>query len=510
MNTTLPYYSLLLTLLISLVLLCIPMVFRYTSRFLIGTSVFLVLSLLITSISIGPFISNYGEPDSQNWKFEARAEMLNEGLHTDQMRHPFGYIFLLSTARYLTGNDPSVEHTSAMVLNAILFTGSVIIIFIIALVLFDNIYAALTSGIFYALMSKNWYECLSCEHRIASTFFVLLMILSIIALSRKKSPLLAGVFLLSAIWAIEVRIENVIYYGLTFVFILLNSNRFSKRHISFFVFVYVLGGCMIALIPSFFNTGGDFFKLSFFMRDIPALKSLLLENPIIPAVCMAGLWFGFKRHLRTSAFLIFWFVGISIFWAAAATVTMHREIVYLYAPMALMFGLAIPMLLEYLSSDRTLQKIIISTITISALGFFINQVLHRPDIIQQFAIRQEYDRDIREYLEQLPEGYTVLLRSEYTYAVAPNVINPMPLFDKLYLEELGYKLEAMTPNGIMCFSELSSEYDCQFFELWKRKNDKKGLLYDEDINCLDFDQLGLDGVRTEHRGKYLKAVSLKL
>lgn len=510
MNTTLVYYTTLLAVLSLLIVLCIPMVVRYTARFQPGTLIFLVLTFITISIAVGPFTSNYGDPDSQNWKFEARAQMLNKGIRSEEMRHPFGYIFLLSMAGRTVGNDPGLVHYSAMGLNAAFLIGAVVLVYLISLLFFENAYAAIASGSFFALMSRNWYECLSCEHRIISSFFVLLLILSIVALSKKNRPVIAAIFLLSAIWAVEVRIDNILYFPVVLVFILLYLKRFSRRYLLFAAFVFIAGGCVIASIPFVFQTGSGFFSLSFFLRDLPVLKNLLFENAIIPAVCIVGLILGFRNHAGISAFLIFWFMCTIVFWASAATVTMHREIVYLYGSMSLMFGLAVMLFLDYFSNDKKLQKIVMATLAAFGVYFFVNQILHRPDNLAGFGIRQEYDREIREHLEELPPGYAVLLRSEYTYVAAPGSVNPMPIFRKQSVEELAAGLKTMNLNGTICFSEISSEYDCEFFEVWGKGEESEYYFYDEDVERLNFERLGLEGRRTERRGKYLKAVTLHL
>ncbi|MFC1474985.1 hypothetical protein ACFLQK_02960, partial [bacterium] len=119
-------------------------------------------------------------------------------------------------------------------------------------------------------------------------------------------------------------------------------------------------------------------------------------------------------------------------------------------------------------------------------------------------------KEIRGHIEELPPDYAVLLRSEYTYVAAPDSVNPIPIFKKLSVEELATELESMKVNGVMCFSEVSSEYDCEFFEAWGKREEREYLLFDEDVNHLNFDRLGLEGRRTERRGKYLKAVILHL
>lgn len=479
------YYSSILSALAVLTALCVPAAKRYFSR--VKSWELLLLPLLLASVAVivAPYISIYGDPEGMNWKHELGAAIINKGLPF-AFNHRLGYVFLLDIASLFHAGGAASAHASAMALNFALFLGCCVLFFTICQLLFDDVFASVFATALFAFHPDVMYECLSCEHRIASAFFVLLTFAGLIAFKRRNRLVFAAIFFLAAIYSVEARLDNLHYFCSYIAFIFIFRKNFPRYF--FGLCASALAVCAIIVYP-FAGRQPGFFSFLNLDRNLPEYMLAVLGNPICVALFFMGVTYEIKRNANNAAFILFALAETLGFWLMAGTVSVSREYLYIHIPLCLMAARAVPGLASMAQDNGWRFK---AALAGAGILFFGYMFLHPPPVLVMFKANQGMDREIRTYLKDMPRDYSIIVRPEYTAIISPETNNLLPAGKKLSFDELGDKILAAKPAGvkrIVCFSPVKSKYDCGLLELWtKRKNSGDKVDYAKDtINNFNFE-----------------------
>lgn len=464
----------------------------------------LIIIVAASVFFLSGYASEYSNPNSMNWKHEVMAVMINNGADFE-FNHRTGYIFIESLVDLLHQGTRSEFHYYIMILNIAFFAAAVILLYFLVRLMTGSGAASLASSSFFALYPGNLFETLSCEHRIVSVFFVLLMMVSLVAYTKKNSFLYLVAFVISMLAAIECRLDNLHYFASVFAFILIFRKQFAFRFILAAVLCAVC--CTLIVFLSQSNQPG-FFSPGNAVHNLPGYFKQYMQNPFLTGPAIAGLILGYKEKPGFTLFTAICLIETTCFWSLALTGTLHLEFIYMVIPLSFLIGIGA----YRISQKGPALKYLVAVGSIAVVVLFS---IVPPKKINDFKLGQLYDMEIRKAISEESEKYALFMRAEYLYIAMPDEKSILPVMmmnTSASIKRDAGKIRRTDAKIVICFSLVDSEYDCGFFEAWKEYiEDFSDIVVSENIiEELNMEFLELEGTKAVKPYRYVKKVVLKL
>ncbi len=201
----------------------------------------IILIIFFTTMVVfnhSPYWSN--EPQ---WWHMINAKSFAQYQRAYHINEPHGHAFLLSLGYFIGG----INNTTTYVVNSIIATMTVFVIFLLTYTLFKNQSIALISALFMGIMPRHIFFSGTGENEVSSIFFVMLFLLfTFIVFSERKKNLYI-LSLITLAYAMQIRIENsvfiLIFMGLG-IFDIYNSTKrkdiVKKLGISLLIFIIII------------------------------------------------------------------------------------------------------------------------------------------------------------------------------------------------------------------------------------------------------------------------------
>jgi len=343
-----------------------------------------------------------------------------------------GYPFIIDIAFMLFG----VRDIFAMIINGIVSSLNIILVFILFYIMFKNEIGALISALIYSFIPGDIFISQTAAVRPTFLFFIMLSIISYFVFIKDKS-IIAGIFsVLSLSYSIYVRPEGYLVLALFIIGLFLYRKKFNLRK----RWKYILIICLIFLSHQYVAlnwlskngygmTGGSVhtFSISNVIPMTPILiKSFFVSpkyrftlfNPIVSILFFASCIYLFfdKKYKKEFYFIFLWFiiffVGIASFYQCPGrNITECNEypryMQILFFQYALIIGLGTSKIYNIFKSKRN-KKIFIISIFIIALTslFFINIHL---SIFRDGRKDEPFVNEYYDIYKNIPENSTVLV-----------------------------------------------------------------------------------------------------
>jgi len=248
-------------------------------------------------------LCNYGEPTKC---FEG---ILN--------KDPSGFPFLVSIFFRIFGKGDHI----AFALSTIIGTLSILIIFLVSLLIFNDEKTALFASLFFAFLPVNIVWSGSAATEIYFTFFSLLTIFSLLLFSKTNDYKALALAISFLAFAIQIRPEGLLFVLIFAISFLAFVKEFKKIILDYRFFLISLLFLFLILphtIQMYTFKDGDWGApngrkfgleyLDFNLRDnIGFFVNNEMHPIIITILAVFGFYFIFKKDLKLTAFLFSWF-----------------------------------------------------------------------------------------------------------------------------------------------------------------------------------------------------------
>lgn len=380
--------------------------------------------------------SHYGKGYLQSlsgvWKrFTGRAGMCNEGkneygeytcFRLEYNKQPNGWPYILSVVFRLFG----VHELASFLTNNVVFLLSIITVFFLGYLLFEDYYSAIYSALIFALTPEalNWSNTVAVEP--SAAFFPALAVLCTLFFLRTRT--LASLFLTVVItaFAVQFRPESVMICAVIGILCLFRGRDELKKG-GFYLIASIFSVLIISHIVHLYavkdiewGSSGSKFSLDFFEENFKVNSLFYLRNMRFPAVFTVLFFLGIclKSPAKNSYiwkeklvvlvwFLLFW--GIFIFFYAGsynygADV---RFSLLSYIPLSLIAGCGASLLVSQIKEKFKIHSIgyIVTSVIIL---FFISFLPFLRAITQEAWAARADHRFAREMAKELPQNSVVL------------------------------------------------------------------------------------------------------
>jgi len=293
---------------------------------------------------------------AQNIVTEGRAILCNygtqekcfEGIYNKQ---PFGFSFLISILFYLFG----VSEAIASHFVAILSSFTIIFVFLIAYLIFNNKKIALFSSLLFSIVPLNitWAPTTSAGSTLV--FFTSLAIFGFLSYFKTEKNSILLFSFSSLAYAIQIRPEGGLLIPIVgLMFLLLNKRVFtiikSKKFLLFLIiFCLLIVPHLLHLnvvSPENWGSSGKKFSTEYLSYNLKTNTMFFFENTRFPIIftflSLLGLY-QFRKYWRQKSFLVLWFLiffGIYlVFYAGSFNYGVdERFSLNLYIPMSILAG----------------------------------------------------------------------------------------------------------------------------------------------------------------------------
>lgn len=401
------YYVYLLELNFFLIIIAFIFNFRYIKGIFTETgnksvlflTVIAVSGILLTSfLTTGNHRSFYDEDIynsiGQNIASCKRAVMCNEGYCEDRElkviageynKQPAGYPYIISVIFRICG----VNESFVFIFNNILFGLTIIAVFLISFLLFNNTFAGLIASLSYMLIPANlqWFNTCSVEP--ATVFFSGLAILAVLLYLKNRKPV--NLFLFAAVlpFSFSFRTESIILAVLILLLLVLTGRRiFLDKYFYIFglLFFFLCTGIILHLfaVQGYdWGAGGEKFSVNYFLNNIKINSVFYVNNRYFPVLyTLSGITGLFlyknkeciKEKLSTAAwFLLFW--GVYLFFYAGfysynGWLSIRFSLLS-YIPLSLLTGLGIAFIKILLEKRIKYISSVLSAIVIFNIFLFL-------------------------------------------------------------------------------------------------------------------------------------------
>jgi 4-amino-4-deoxy-L-arabinose transferase-like glycosyltransferase len=296
----------------------------------------------------------------QNMAIDGRAGMCNYGefIHGEYKpnwlsynKEPSGWPFLISLAFQIFG----VDELYVFIWNNLLFTASVLLIFLITFAITEAYFTSILSAIIYCLIPHNliWGNTAAAEP--SAAFFTLFSMLCLIVYLKTSEA--RHLFALAVVvpFSCQMRPESILIIPLSFLAMaLIRPGELLKKRlwgIGLITAIFLLPQILhlYAVSHQSWGTEGAKFSLDFFQNNIRVNGLFYLTNESFPALftILAALGFVCTRYSWKWRLVIFvWFIlfwGIFLFFYAGSYKygADVRFSLLSFAPMAILAGIGV-------------------------------------------------------------------------------------------------------------------------------------------------------------------------
>ncbi|MCX5829791.1 MAG: glycosyltransferase family 39 protein [Deltaproteobacteria bacterium] len=359
----------------------------------------------------------------QNIAYLNRAAMCNYGIFDygdyqgnwmEYNKDPNGWPFLVSLVFQAFG----VNEAYVFLLNNLIFTGSVFIVYLIVRRLTDRFFPALLGALVYAIIPHNLIWSNTAVAEPAAAFFGGLTALFLVSYLRSQKEIHFYLFALTLPLACQMRPESgLIAIWAAITILVLSPKTLLKRH------VWALGSLSVLfLMPHVFHlyamsghswgAEGAKFSTDFFLSNLRVNGPYYLNNEQFPVMitiltlmgCLVG-----KGIRRWMAVILAWLVlfwGIFLFFYAGSYRfgTDVRFALVTFMPMAILAGLGGGVFMEWFVKKRYAGALIVLVLLFSWLSF-----LPMIRTVGQEAWAARFDHwYAREFAKKIPNRSIVL------------------------------------------------------------------------------------------------------
>jgi len=312
-NYASPFIKLLLTIIVVLLVFCIPLIIKQFSG--INKKTWLVLFLIfIFSLSIRLFIvphANYVYHDEfshvniaanisvENGFCECRYGSIAECKNCDLMPWPPAYHSFLS----LVFNVFSPSNNSAFLVNIILGSLTAVLFFFIAYLIFKDKPLSLAAAIIFSLIPVNLKFSGTAAYDIFSIFWVLLAYLVFLIYKRTTSIKLLWLTIFSLIFTAYIRPEYFMYFSFILIFI-----YFGKPKINTINKILLPFTAILSMVP----LGMQIYYGINIMQSPGYKDSLGLKLFYLAQYLPSNLYFFFRPSYNSILFSVFALIGILV------------------------------------------------------------------------------------------------------------------------------------------------------------------------------------------------------
>lgn len=361
---------------------------------------------------------------AQNLNFEKKAQMCNYGTNeygefrcfrSEYNKEPYGYPYIVSLVFRLFGDKELAAH----VLNNLLYGLSVLVLFCIVFLLFEQYHPALYSAIVFLLIPQNlvWSNTTAAEPA-ASFFTGLGLLILFLYLKERKPALLFWAFAVLA-FSVQFRPESMLIFVLVFAALLLlgGISEFGKPSL------YGMGGMLaLMIVPHLFHiysvqneawgASGAKFALKYVAANLKTNGFFYLNNAEFPIIftLLALLGLGVARDWRRKAiiglwFLLFWGVFVLFYAGSYLYGADVRFSLVSYMPLAIFAGLG----LGWIHQKLAARPIAIRLIPLLTVLFVFSSFLPEIRATRQEAWAARADHlYAQKFARMLPENSLIL------------------------------------------------------------------------------------------------------
>ena len=392
---------------------------------------------------------NYGETCSETfggfWKrFVGRAGMCNEGKNEygeyscqrlEYNKEPNGWAYILSVVYRLFG----VHEVLSFLTNNAIFLMSVITVFFLSYLLFNDYYAAIYAALILTLTPEFliWSNTVAVEP--SAAFFPALALLCHLLFIRTGA--LSALFLAVSVtgFAVQFRPESVmICIVISLLYVLLGRKELKKSRFYpvasiLFILLIPLAAHLFAVKNMGWGSSGPKFSLDFFEGNFKVNALFYIRNTRFPAVFtilfFAGLFLKSRikgsyllkeKSVLLAWFLLFWGIFV-FFYAGSYNYGADVRFSLLSAiPFAMIAGCGASLVASYINSRSKNKSLIHYTLTsimiILFLSFlpFVRAITH-----EAWAARADH-KYAKKMSEMLPQNSIVLTHNPNMFLVWGN------------------------------------------------------------------------------------------
>ncbi|MBN2532529.1 MAG: glycosyltransferase family 39 protein [Spirochaetales bacterium] len=432
------YYVYLLELNFLLLIIALIVNFKYIKNIFKETgkkTVLVLLVLAIIGIGLTSFLTtgnhrSYYDEDiynsiGQNIAQHKRAVMCNEGYYENRElkvvveeynKQPAGYPYVISIIFRLFGTSESF----IFIFNNCIFGLTIILVFLISFLLFNNTFAGITASLTYMLIPANiqWFNTCSVEP--SAAFFAGLAVLSVLLYIKNKKPV--NLFLLAAslAFSFSFRTESIILFAVILLILLLKDIRvfFNKYFYIFGLLFFILcTGILFHLLSvqgNDWGSNGEKFSINYFSHNMGINSIFYVNNVYFPVLYtllgITGLLFYKNREcLKEKLIVLSWFViswGIYIFFYAGFysynSWLSIRFSLLSHIPISLLAGLGISFIYNLLKEKIKYSKSFLVILIILDIFFFFPFI--RSEAKGEGELCRMDHKYAMEFIELMPEN----------------------------------------------------------------------------------------------------------
>ena len=285
----------------------------------------------------------------------------HSGLYNKQ---PYAYPYLLSIIYRIFG----VSETASFIFNNLLLAISIIIVFLITFLLFNNYIIGIFSALIYALIPQNllWFNTTAAEP--STALFGAMFIFSLIIFLKENSIGSLFLVVVLASFSIQFRQESILLILVAFISIIIYKPS-ELRDIRFYSAGLFFLALSFAYIIHLFVTSGDSWgtaeaKISFdyFSHNFTVNSLFYLDNIKFPTLYTLLFFIGMfsKSFIKEKILLVIWFLafwGIFLFFYAGSYEygADVRYSLVSYVPLAILGGFGVYQLQSFFKKYQTLR-----------------------------------------------------------------------------------------------------------------------------------------------------------
>ena len=379
-----------------------------------------------------------------------RAVMCNEGYYEsnelkiiseEYNKQPQGYPYLISVIFRIFGTN----ELFVFILNNIIFGLTVIVIFLVSLLLFKNIFASLLACLSYVFIPVNLHWFNTCAVEPSTAFFMSVTMLASLIYLRNKKPVNLYFLTVALAFTLNFRLECfllILVVGITFL--LKDVEIFKRKDLYIFgALLFLLSTGIIlhlyAVRQQSWGASGAKFSLDYFPDNFKTNMMFYLNNREFPLLFslfgIAGLLFYQNKDYVKEKVIIFSlflaFCGIFLFFYAGSYRFGQdvRFSVLSYVPISIFVGLGLSFVGSILENKIRSVRLILILLIVFNFTWFLPFVSAEGE--EAWASRKGH-RYAEEFAELLPDNSIIfthnpnifLLRKKSAIQSSSETYNP--------------------------------------------------------------------------------------
>lgn len=395
------YYVYLLELNFFLLVIAFILNFKHLKEILAGIerkSLIFLLSISVIGISAASFIAPrvhkiYYDEDIYNNIGQCiahgrQAVVCNEGhyennelsiISAEYNKQPPAFPYLISIVFRIFGTNEFF----IFILNNLIYGLMAVVIFLIAYLLFNDVFAGLFASLCYILIPVNLHWFNTCAAEPSTSFFAALTILSCLIYIRNKKPVSLFLFTTAAAFSFSFRPESFLIVSVVGLIFLLKDLGILKRK-EFYMFAILLiilsSGIVIhtqAMKNESWGASGPKFSIDYFADNFYTNSIYYFNNKTFPLLfsilaVIGLLFYQLKKTIKEKTILLGWFLvfwGIFLFFYAGSYKFGQdiRFSLLSYAPIAIFAGLGVSFIKSLL--EDKIKPIVIILILLIVFNF---------------------------------------------------------------------------------------------------------------------------------------------